>query len=83
MLNSSVYFEQELMRSFVKFRQELRQLLADNGVASNPGWTEDDIVNAFRQLLRLKDASIALYDVRLREAQERLFRFDPTLRGPW
>lgn len=77
MLNSSVYFEQELMRSFVKFRQ------ADNGVASNPGWTEDDIVNAFRQLLRLKDASIALYDVRLREAQERLFRFDPTLRGPW
>jgi len=45
---------QQLESSFAKFRQDLRQILADNGVPSNPGWTEDDIVRAFRQLLELK-----------------------------
>ena len=44
----------ELAHSFATFRQDLRQILADNGVPSNPGWTEDDIVRAFRQLLELK-----------------------------
>ena len=47
-------FYQELMRSFVKFRQDLRQILFENGVPTNPGWTEDDIVLAFRNLLESK-----------------------------
>ena len=47
---------EEPLASFVRFRQDLRQLLADNGVPSNPGCTEDDIVRAFRQLLETKKA---------------------------
>jgi len=39
------------IKAFTKFRQELRQLLADNGVPSNPGWSENDIINALRGLL--------------------------------
>ena len=46
--------EETLMDAFAKFRQDLRQILYENGVPSNPGWTEDDIVRAFRQLLELK-----------------------------
>ena len=42
------------MDAFAKFRQDLRQVLYENGVPSNPGWTEDNIVQAFRQLLELK-----------------------------
>jgi hypothetical protein len=45
---------QHLESSFAKFRQDLRQILYENGVPSNPGWTEDDIVRAIRQLLELK-----------------------------
>lgn len=45
---------QQLETCLVKFRRDLCQVLADNGVPSNPGWTEDDIVRAFRQLLELK-----------------------------
>ena len=44
-------FYHQLMHDFVKFRQDLRQILYENGVMSNPGWTEDDIVRAFRSLL--------------------------------
>lgn len=45
----------ETVTAFVKFRQNLRQLLYENGVRSNPGWTEDDIVRAFRGLLNNAD----------------------------
>ena len=41
----------DLAACVTKFRQDLRQLLHEHGVASNPGWTEDDIVLAFRKLL--------------------------------
>ena len=41
----------QLSDSFVKFRQDLRQLLSDAGVSSNPAWSEDDIVEAFRELV--------------------------------
>jgi hypothetical protein len=37
---------------FVEFRQDLRNLLFEHGVASNPGWSEDDIIVAFRELLK-------------------------------
>lgn len=48
-------FDAELMHSFAQFRQDLRQILYEHGVLSNPGWTEEDIVRAFRQLLQDKD----------------------------
>jgi hypothetical protein len=38
---------------FIKFRQDLRQLLYSCGVLTNPGWTENNIVDAFRKLLNL------------------------------
>ena len=41
-----------LGESFAQFRRELRQLLMEHGVASNPGWSEHNIVEAFRDLLR-------------------------------
>jgi hypothetical protein len=39
------------LSEFAAFRQQLRALLAQVDVPSNPGWTENDIVNAFRELL--------------------------------
>jgi hypothetical protein len=41
----------ELEPRYLKLRQDLRQLLSDHGVPSNPGWTDDDIVRSFRELL--------------------------------
>ena len=38
--------------AFGKFRHDLRQLLWEVGIGSNPGWTEDDIVNAFRKIIK-------------------------------
>ena len=46
-------FTMDMMQAFSRFRQDLRQVLADNNVPSNPGWTEDDIVRAFKQLLEI------------------------------
>ena len=34
-----------------KLRQDLRQLLAENGVLSNPGWGDDEIATAIRDLV--------------------------------
>jgi hypothetical protein len=49
-------------RAFGSFLQELRGLLQDHGVASNPGWTEKDVFDAIRaqiaaltELIRVKD----------------------------
>lgn len=42
----------------VQFRRDLRQLLFEHGVFSNPGWSEEDIVDAFRQLLISKNKQI-------------------------
>jgi hypothetical protein len=39
------------MDCLVAFRRDLRQLLHDNGIGSNPGWTEADIIDAFRKEL--------------------------------
>lgn len=33
---------------YVLLRQECRQLLADRGIPSNPGWSDEDIVAALR-----------------------------------
>lgn len=40
-----------IMSAWVKFRQALRQVLYYNGIPSNPGWTEDCIVDAFSKAL--------------------------------
>ncbi len=41
----------------VLFRQKLRNLLAKHGIYSNPAWSEDEIVIAFKELLENKNAS--------------------------
>lgn len=40
-----------LGKAFAGFRQDLRQLLFENNVPASMGWTESDIVQAFRELL--------------------------------
>jgi len=41
----------EITRYWTNSRRELRQILYENGVNSNPGWTEEDILNGFKTLL--------------------------------
>lgn len=43
-----------LVECFAKFRRDLRQLLYEYGVRSNPGWTEENIVQALRKILEAK-----------------------------
>ncbi len=47
---------QEIMKQWVKFRKDLRNLLGEHKVYSSLGWTEQDIVNGFKRLIELKDA---------------------------
>lgn len=42
----------DLMFYWTEFRKELRQILYENGVASNPCWGEKDILDALRKLLK-------------------------------
>jgi len=46
--------EEYLRKSFVEFRQDIRQLIAECGIRSNPGWSEADIIYALRELLKDK-----------------------------
>jgi len=39
-----------LMKAWADFRLDLRNLLGKHGIYSDVGWTEQDIVNAFRRL---------------------------------
>jgi len=43
---------------WTKFRQQLRQLLADFGTPSNPGFSEDDIVHGLRSQLTAANAKV-------------------------
>ena len=36
----------------VQFRRDLCQVLFENGIMTNPGWSENDIVRAFRDLTK-------------------------------
>ena len=54
------------MQGFVKFRQDLRQILYENGMLSNPGWTEENIIHAFRKLL----SDVSLKRARMKEDLE-------------
>jgi len=38
-------------RAFAEFRMNLRQILHDHGIPSNPGWSEDDILQAIKTLI--------------------------------
>ena len=40
-----------LMSEWTKFRREMRQILHENGIRTNPGWTEKNIVDAMRELI--------------------------------
>jgi hypothetical protein len=66
-----------LVQGFVKFRQDLRQILYENGMRSNPGWTEDDIIRAFRKLL----SNVSLRRARMREDLE--FHYGSQPFGVW
>lgn len=45
---------EDLREKFVKLRQDLRQLISEYGIRSNPGWSEEDIIFALRCLLEEK-----------------------------
>jgi hypothetical protein len=53
----SLEWGQQMQDCLVKFRRDLCQLLFEHGVPSNPCWSEEDIVRAFRQLLELNKKS--------------------------
>lgn len=40
-----------VIKQWAAFRQEVRQILHENGVRSNPGWTEENIIFALRELI--------------------------------
>ena len=42
---------------YAQFRMQLRQLLSDHGITSNPGWSDADIVDAFSEKLNEGRAS--------------------------
>ena len=54
-MGSELTYPQILARAFAEFRMNLRQILFENGVVSNPGWSEDDILASLRQLLGKRD----------------------------
>ena len=42
----------------LRYRKHLRQFLSDHGVRSNPGWSDDDVLDAVRAaMLNNKDAA--------------------------
>lgn len=45
-------------KALVLMRQNLRQLLADHGVKSNPGWSDNDIVGTIKDLLEKKSETL-------------------------
>lgn len=48
----------EFAKNYGEFRGELRQILADNDLRSHPGWTDQEIVDAFNELIgKLKNES--------------------------
>lgn len=40
---------QDVMRDYGAFRREIRQILAELGVPSNLGWTDNNIIAALRE----------------------------------
>ena len=50
----------ETFKAFATFRQDLRQLLIYYGIASNPGVSEDWIVDQLRQLLEKRSKKSVL-----------------------
>ena len=53
-LKDNLVLEKSYMRYFAEFRGKLRQLLYNYGVLSNPGWDDDDIIDALDKLLKEK-----------------------------
>lgn len=43
-----------VFKAWGAFRRELRQILHEQGVRSNPGWSDDDVTQAFRKLFDAK-----------------------------
>lgn len=64
----------ETHTTFVAFRQNLRQLLADHGVASNPGVSEDWIVDQLRYLLKKRNDKAHLTEHEIDRAGDILSR---------
>ena len=49
-VRASLDLDKSYMRHFADFRRRLREILARYGVQSNPGWTDEDILEAINQL---------------------------------
>lgn len=50
---------ERVRQEYVDFRVELRQILAERGISSNPGWGNDEIVNALRAQVKGSPLSAA------------------------
>lgn len=44
--------DSDILREWGAFRRAIRQLLHEQGVRSNPGWTEHDILDALRKMVK-------------------------------
>lgn len=53
-VRDSLTVDQSFMRAYAEFRRKLRTLLWEHGNPNNLGWTDEEIVQAFRQLLKDK-----------------------------
>lgn len=48
-----------MLGAFGRFRAELRQIMYEAGVHSNPGWSDNGVLAAIRELvLKKKDGSV-------------------------
>lgn len=58
--NKWIKIQAELLKESIlewkEFRQNLRQLLSNAGIPTNPCWTEADIINGFQEIVTERDA---------------------------
>lgn len=57
---SNTTAEEAILKEYGDFRSRIRQILFDAGVRSNPGWSNDDIVNGLKKVIRENPSSILL-----------------------
>ena len=44
--------EWDILKAWGKFRQEIRQILHENGIRSNPGWSDQNVIDGLREMVR-------------------------------
>lgn len=77
--------ESAIYKAWALFRMKLRQILATEGIASNPGWSDYDIIRAFKEFTghcseHGPDCRYFEENQKLREENEKLKEGDDTWR---